>query len=706
VRTRRPPLEFEEIVRRLDRDLDVEFSFLKSEPPARVIATLDREEQEYILDWVRRVASTNVHLAYKFITHAIEVLDRMDRGTIEDWVLHAMDTFDQSGLKRALDVIRDVERFVQFSHERRVGATFDDASGVLLRFVHGLSGRALKIESGECACTDTETIFLPPVVAILPTPYDNFLVYKSMVAYHWAQTRFGTFCEPLWQALSETGDRARFLALYQAFESVRLEARMERELPGLYRDIGRLAQALGEVPDTGWLDLSRGLRDPGASQDDSLALTRQHLDGAAPPPPAFFHGRLQPERVYEVMSARMAREKARFRHVLRELLEDIEGEGGNDPSGQRLEDRTPRSVDDQELQDVSLTIDGQPIPLPENARALSRSIIQDIGRIPDEYLVPAGPGEYDPSSFREQEEDPDQVWQGTYHEIGAHLYNEWDFRRQHYRKQWCAVREKPVTPVYDDFYRSTMAKYHALVGHLRRTFEAMRDEERILKRQVYGDDVDIDALVEALADARDGSEMSDRLFTRMHRAERNIAVAFMVDMSGSTKGWINDAERESLILLSEALETLGDRYAIYGFSGMARKRCEIYRIKEFDEPYNDEVRGRISGIEPKDYTRMGFAIRHLTKVLNGVDARTRILITISDGKPDDYDNYRGEYGIEDTRRALLEARRDGIHPYCITIDKEARDYLPHLYGPAGYTVVDEVSQLPCKVSDIYRRLTT
>jgi nitric oxide reductase NorD protein len=180
----------------------------------------------------------------------------------------------------------------------------------------------------------------------------------------------------------------------------------------------------------------------------------------------------------------------------------------------------------------------------------------------------------------------------------------------------------------------------------------------------------------------------------------------MVDMSGSTKGWINDAERESLVLLAETLETLGDRYAIYGFSGMARKKCEIFRIKEFDEPYDADVRARISGITPQDYTRMGFAIRHLSHILQETDARTRILITLSDGKPDDYDNYRGDYGIEDTRRALVEARRAGIHPYCITIDREARDYLPHMYGPAGYTVIDEVYQLPLKVSDIYRRLTT
>jgi nitric oxide reductase NorD protein len=104
---------------------------------------------------------------------------------------------------------------------------------------------------------------------------------------------------------------------------------------------------------------------------------------------------------------------------------------------------------------------------------------------------------------------------------------------------------------------------------------------------------------------------------------------------------------------------------------------------------------------------MGAAIRHLTKLLSAVDARTKLLITLSDGKPDDYsDNYRGEYGIEDTRRALIEAHRSGVKPFCITIDSEARDYLPHLYGPVSWSLVDDVKRLPLKVADIYRRLTT
>lgn len=279
--------------------------------------------------------------------------------------------------------------------------------------------------------------------------------------------------------------------------------------------------------------------------------------------------------------------------------------------------------------------------------------------------------------------------------------------RQHYRKNWCVMREQTVRPVHDDFYRRTLEQHSGLVRHLRRGFEAMRDENRRLKRQEQGDDIDIDALVEALADANDGREMSDRLFVRQHRAERNIAVAFLIDMSGSTRGWINDAEREALILLCEALELLGDRYAIYGFSGITRKRCDLFRVKTFDEPYNDEVKARISGIQPQEYTRMGFAIRHMSKLLGDIEARTKVLVTLSDGRPDDYfDVYRGAYGIEDTRMALLEARRLGVRPFCITLDKEARDYLPHMYGAARYIILDDVRQLPFKVADIYRHITS
>ncbi len=153
--------------------------------------------------------------------------------------------------------------------------------------------------------------------------------------------------------------------------------------------------------------------------------------------------------------------------------------------------------------------------------------------------------------------------------------------------------------------------------------------------------------------------------------------------------------------LCESLETLGDRYAIYGFSGYTHKRCELFRVKGFDESYNDLVRARISGITPQDCTRMGVAIRHLKGILQAIEARTKLLITLSDGRPDDQDGYRGTYGIEDTRKSLNEAKYLGIHPYCITIDTEAMEYLPHMYATENFAVIDQVNKLPYKVSEIY-----
>jgi nitric oxide reductase NorD protein len=530
-----------------------------------------------------------------------------------------------------------------------------------------------------------------------------------MAAFLWAQTRFGTFRIPLQQLAQQQKQPEKFIKLFHALDSVRLEACLQRELPGLYRNMHNLKQRLGEGSvTTTWTEVADQLSSKDAGVDDVLRFTLDLMDTRQAPPASFYHGELRPEAVEACMQARLLKEKAALRTALRKVSEELAQNSPQEEPPVAPEFKTKKVGDPGEPDgfQMEITVDGKPVALPEEVKELSKSIVQDLGDIPDDYLVPAGPGEYDPKLLKEQEPDPDEVWKGTYHEEGAFLYKEWDYQRQHYRKNWCAVREKTVTPMHDDFILKTLNKHSGLIKHLRKTFEAMRDEDRLLKRQVYGDGVDIDALVEALADAKDGSEMSDRLFTRMHRTERNIAVCFMVDMSGSTKGWINEAERESLVLLAETLETLGDRYAIYGFSGMARKRCEIYKVKGFDEPYNDEIKGRISGIEPKDYTRMGFAIRHLTKILNEVEAKTRVLITLSDGKPDDYDTYRGEYGIEDTRRALIEARHDGVHPYCITIDKEAKDYLPHMYGPAAFTVIDEVYKLPLKVSDIYRRLTT
>jgi len=702
------PLTAADIEKNLHVWLETEFTYFKVEELAAELIMLTRDEQDFILNWIRRIASTHITLAWQFGRRAPALLPRMEPRLLEAWAIHTCDVFDRTGLQNALRIMEQVDSFDEAQHQNdAAGALFEDIAPILGNFVCGLSGRRLKLEQGDAAWTDGERIVLPPLIATLPDLDDNFQLAKITVALLWAQTRFGSLRIDHATIAAGYADPERALTRLYALEILRLSAQIARELPGLHRQMQRLRGQLDPALPASWQPYEATLSSREATMDDSLALLAAAYDEADCPQWSD-QGCLRPDAIAAARSARLDIEKARLRIKLAELLDEHQAnqaEALAEPESPPELNVEPRDENGQ--LDFDITLDDAPIAPPDGVKQLLTSVYLDFGEIPPDYLTPAGDGEYDPNRIFDQPEDTDSVWQGTYHEKGAELYPEWDHGRQHYRKNWCVMREKPVTPVYDDFYRDTLGKHAGVVKHLRKKFEALRDENRLEKRQTQGDEIDLDALIEALADARDGSEMSDRLFMRTHRAERNIAVAFLVDMSGSTKGWINEAEREALILLCEALELLGDRYAIYGFSGTTRKRCELFRIKTFDERYDDEVKARISGIRPQEYTRMGFALRHMTKLLNQVEAKTRVLVTLSDGRPDDYfDVYRGVYGVEDTRMALMEASRTGIHPFCITLDREARDYLPHMYGAARYIILDDVRQLPVKVTDIYRRITT
>ncbi|WP_455234772.1 hypothetical protein [Thiogranum longum] len=701
----------------LEERLDVHMlSAGAAEHACRELAEVPREQQDFVLRWVSVVARTSAGMAFNFVTHVCPALRLMDEAGVEAWLLHCMDVYDTKGLHPAVAAFKDVENFAREHKARTIGIGFDDVVNVLEAFVHGLNGRRLKVAAGERVYTDTETLYLPETVSHFAEREQNFQLYKAMVVHQWAQTWFGTWRVDVPAALGHFAEAEKALACFHALETLRLDACIHRSLPGVHRVLEQLRGVSDRSLDAAWLKAAAALRRKDAAVVDSLALVAAVID-ASLPPATLYQGVLEPVEVAEKRRQRIEADKQAFRIGLLRLGKDLQesqqerdAEQEQETDDEGGEERLPfglRKVDAQETPDgfsYEIELDGRPIPPPDNVKGTMASILQDLGDIPEEYLYAAGDGAYFAGDTGER--SAEDVWKGTYHEEGAFLYNEWDYERQHYRKNWAVLREIDVHPSYDQFVDNALYKYRGLAMDLRRTFEALRGEDKLLKKQPYGDDVDIDALVEAVADTQHGEEMTDRLFTKLHKLERNIAVMFMVDMSGSTKGWINDAEREALALLCESLETLGDRYAIYGFSGMTRKRCEVYRIKSFDDPYDEEVKARVSGIRPKDYTRMGVTIRHLTRLLNEVEARTKLLITLSDGKPDDYDTYRGAYGIEDTRMALIEAKRSGIHPFCITIDTEARDYLPHMYGAVNYAVIDEVRKLPLKVSDIYRRLTT
>ncbi len=302
------------------------------------------------------------------------------------------------------------------------------------------------------------------------------------------------------------------------------------------------------------------------------------------------------------------------------------------------------------------------------------------------------------------------------------FYDEWDRELGDHRAKWCRVIQRENRRGHRDFVEQVRARYSGIISSIRHQFQMLKPESlRKIKGELDGEDYDLQALIDHYIDRKTTGRPSDRLYIRRVRRERDVAVSFLLDMSSSTARTITrhpnqpytrpgqkiiDIEKQGLVLMSEALEAVGDAYSISGFTSEGRRNVKYFVIKRFGEHYNDIVERRIGGITYHNNTRLGAAIRHAASELEKQDARTKLLIVLSDGRPYDHDYGDSRYAREDTKMALRHAKINGITPFCITIDRESEAELKDLYGEVGYTIIDDVMSLPERLPGIYRRLTT
>ena len=280
---------------------------------------------------------------------------------------------------------------------------------------------------------------------------------------------------------------------------------------------------------------------------------------------------------------------------------------------------------------------------------------------------------------------------------------EWDWRRQALLPEHCAVQclvTQPQAPFVPPPHLRATAR------RVRRRLEVLRAAPRCLKAQQSGDELDLDAWVRFQSEARGDVPHSDAppVYTRRERGERSMATLLLADLSLSTDAYatsdarVIDVIREALYVFGEALSGTGDAFEMLGFSSVRRQHVRIQHIKGFGERWGEPVRARVGALKPGFYTRMGAAVRDATRRLAARPERQRLLLVLTDGKPNDLDIYEGRYGLEDTRHAIQEARDAGLTPFCVTIDQEAHDYLPLLFGSNGYALVRQPQ-------DLTRRLT-
>ena len=291
-------------------------------------------------------------------------------------------------------------------------------------------------------------------------------------------------------------------------------------------------------------------------------------------------------------------------------------------------------------------------------------------------------------------------------------YPEWDWRAAAYRSPGATVLLLPAVAGPREWIDRTLAQRHGMLREIRRRFELLRAQRVRQRNQLDGDDIDLQAWLDGQADWQAGLSMTQRLYQADRRSRRDMAIMLLIDVSGSTDSWIAaerrviDVAREALLLVCVALEGMAEPYSVLAFSGEGRHGVTVRGVKRFDERYGGEVAQRIAGLEPERSTRAGAAIRHATAVLMRQPAEHRLLLLLSDGKPNDVDEYEGRYGVEDMRQAVTEGKLQGVRPFCLTIDRQAASYLPVVFGPNQYALLPRPELLPTVLLDWLRRLVT
>ncbi|MBI3040157.1 MAG: VWA domain-containing protein, partial [Chloroflexi bacterium] len=335
-------------------------------------------------------------------------------------------------------------------------------------------------------------------------------------------------------------------------------------------------------------------------------------------------------------------------------------------------------------------------------------------------------------------------------EVRTFLYDEWDFRTCGYLPGWCRIRELPLPDGSADFFKETLSRNSSLARQLRKQFEMLAPQNlKKLSKLQDGEEIDLDAMIESVVERKAGQTPNEKIYWKKMKIQRDVAVVFLIDMSASTSEIIKDNDeggdypdcrpdtmevpspsgadrseelakrprrrvidvaKESVVLMVNALEIIGDCYGVYGFSSSGRDNVELQIIKEMDEAFSGTVEKRIASIRPLFSTRMGPAIRHAISKLEASDAATKILFLVSDGYPQDRDYGQDsddkEYALRDTEMAFVEAKRKNIVPFCLTIDAAGYDFLKDMSHDIDHEVILDVKSLPRHLPILYKRLTS
>ncbi len=651
---------------------------------------------------------------------------------------------------------------------------FPEEQRILQLYSEALVGKRLRIESTEAQedmfqslpSSDGESVFLPEVVGFYPDRPSNYRWLKVALSHQLGCYEFGTFefefnnSYIAFADLYRTYEQPQLAAdLFKILEDGRVDWLLQRYYKGIAKDIviqksdaanGRRTSDLDQrqvlieammqysldvtdysfVPDdirSDWQEIRRFI-DPLKSADATVFDSAEALKNCYQIISMFESENFQASEPIEYRGF-VALDKVRMNLALT-ALEDAEMDFEDEEMGMPmtgLVDAKDLNIDELVKGDV------------QEAMAVIGTdndfiVDDDIEHVEE----PGGRKEFDELKKERAKPIPET----------AYKYDEWDFHIDDYRKRWCTLYEMRELEQDVDFVPNTLSQHRALANQVRKQLNMLRPELlRKVKGMTDGEELDLERSVDAIVDKKSGISPDEKIYIQRQRKDRDVSALFLLDMSASTddaipeddyepepaktledefmhgystevkaeesvdtRKKIIDLEKESVVLMAEALQGLGDSYAVCGFSGYGKDRIEYFICKDFDDTYNHRVKGKIGGIKPCRSTRMGPAIRHATRMLAATESRIKALIIISDGYPQDFDygtdRNSKDYGVKDTTKALTEANQKGVQSFCLTVDPSGHDYLREMCPDQQYMVMQDIRQLPNELSKIYRGLTT
>lgn len=724
------------------------------------------EDIRRVLQLTAKIAGSDAESALAAFRSSASALKKVSIEQFEEWVKSGMSDRDANSAKArrsyfALETRSSNERL----QETRVGLPLEKIQGILRIYVEALTGKEVEIAPlsampQESRIGDGKTIYLPSAVAEFDEDKMDFRLFKVLAAHGAGQIEFDTFdrdttelraafrdLSELYSATAEERDAfsldgymdkpsdqdsrsvtalppdSDYKIVLTAFpeprlarkifgtmENARIDSRLRQTYRGLVKDLD-LMQSFLRSNRPYIFDLPM-------HQVPFELLFQITLCGGATDDARRFYGQVVSE-IETVIESYLTMREATVADSLMatsrvyNLFQNISPEQSQEAESDNTEEKSEFAYDDKEAAEA-VTEDQV-----KREQRKEQPDIRDLFNAWNSLDEEGEPDDLQGSEAWSQNEMPEQALEPD--DI-AFAYDEWDRELNDYRVGWSRVIEKKVKHGDRNFVELARSRYRGVISSIRHQFQLMKPENLTrINRELDGEDYDLNALVDFVIDRRADGQQSENIYTKRLRKQRDVAVSILLDQSSSTARTITrnplqpythpgrriiEIEKEGLVLMSEALEAVGDVYSINGFTSEGRRNVKFYVVKDFAEKYSDEIEKRIGGITFQNNTRLGAAIRHASAKLLKQDARTKLLIILTDGRPYDHDYGDARYAREDVREALTESKTTGITPFCITIDRESESELRDLYGDVGYTIIDDVLSLPERMPNIYRRLTS